>query len=116
MLGSRVVQRYFSRVGLIVFAPAVIAMASCGNRGDDGLGAAQPIPTSIPVGAPGAEGARFDPPAAALAGPRRNLPNAHPNPEDPLSPGLNDEEEESPNMPEPTPIHPSPVKSKGTKL
>jgi len=88
----------------------------CGSRDDDGPGAAAPLPTMIPMGAPGAEGAQFDP--VPLPKPTRRDPIEHKidePPADPLTPpspfGAPPNVEEGPVMPPP----PN-VKKKGTQI
>jgi len=100
----------------ILLVPALLV--GCGSNVDDGPGAAPPTPTSIPVGAPAAEGVRFDP--AAPPPPQRPTgiqqkinptPGTTPGPFGRVPPDAEDDEEFGPVEPVP------PTKSQGgTKL
>jgi hypothetical protein len=99
----------------IFIAPALLL--GCGSNGGDGPGAAPPTPTSIPIGAPAAEGVRFDPaappPSQNATGIQQKInptPETSPGPFGTMPPDTEDEDDEPA---EPVP----PVKSKGgTKL
>lgn len=115
---------------LVVASLALVPALGCGSRDDDGPAAAMPTATSIPMGAPGAEGARFEP-AALPKPPKSSSIRQKINPDNPDAPPVPvPEPEESSDpltppspfgtpAPEPTPIHPPvpPMKQpKGTKI
>ncbi|HVK65316.1 MAG TPA: hypothetical protein VM694_12620 [Polyangium sp.] len=98
---------------------ALPTWAGCGSHDDEGPASAAPAATMIPMGAPGAEGAKFDPapetPPAKPTEMRQKIDGTS----DPLAPpspfGLPPENQhEGPVAPTPPP--PPNMKKKGTKI
>jgi hypothetical protein len=101
---------------------ALPAWLGCSSRDDEGPAAATPAATMIPVGAPGAEGARFDPaPPSRLPKPSSLEQRIDPGPS-PVTPGPNPVTPPSPFGVPPSvegpaePASPPTKKQKGTKI